>query len=239
MWDSSDADEFRECSTKARILTSPPPEFRLLETMLWTSGEGYFLLDRHLDRLTQSAGYFDFTVDAQSVREQLDALAKRLGNAPERVRLLLARAGAIALESAPLTPGDAAKRRRVFLARAPVNSQDAFLYHKTTNRRVYQEALAARSGYDDVLLWNEKGEVTESCIANVVVERDGRWVTPPVRCGLLGGVYRGWMIDQGLVQEDVIRVDELPFCSRIFLINSVRKQEEVLVDLGMEGGVLR
>jgi len=102
-----------------------------------------------------------------------------------------------------------------------------FLYHKTTNRTVYESALEQAAGYDDVLLWNDEGEVTESCIANIVVEKDGALITPPVRCGLLPGVYRSHLLEEGSVRESVVRKEDLPRCSRIFLVNSVRLMWEV------------
>ena len=51
-------------------------------------------------------------------------------------------------------------------------------------------ARAARPGCDDVILWNERGEITESCTANVVIDLDGELITPPIECGVLGGTFR-------------------------------------------------
>jgi para-aminobenzoate synthetase / 4-amino-4-deoxychorismate lyase len=76
------------------------------------------------------------------------------------------------------------------------------------------------------LLWNERRELTESCIANLVVEWDGQWYTPPVHCGLLAGTFRAWLLQQGKVQERIIRVEDLASCSRIWLVNSVRQMQE-------------
>jgi para-aminobenzoate synthetase/4-amino-4-deoxychorismate lyase len=95
---------------------------------------------------------------------------------------------------------------------------------------VYDQALAEYPGYDDVILWNEKGEVTESCIANIVVELDGKLYTPPVQCGLLAGTFRASLIEQDKVREKVIRLKDFARSSHTYLINSVRKDQEVLVD---------
>ena len=91
---------------------------------------------------------------------------------------------------------------RVKLAASPVSRDDVFLYHKTTNRAIYDRARLA--GADDVLLWNEDGEMTESTIANLVVELDGVRVTPPVECGLLAGTLRGELLDRGEIAERVV-----------------------------------
>jgi para-aminobenzoate synthetase/4-amino-4-deoxychorismate lyase len=95
---------------------------------------------------------------------------------------------------------------------------------------VYDQALASCPGYDDVILWNEKGEVAESCIANIVVELDGKLYTPPVQCGLLAGTFRAWLIKQNKVREKVIKLKDFARSSRIYLVNSVRRDQEVLVD---------
>ena len=71
-------------------------------------------------------------------------------------------------------------------ARAGHDAMKQVLIHDPQNRHWmqftrYEKARASCPDSDDVLLYNEKGEVTESCIANVVILRKGRWVTPPVR----------------------------------------------------------
>ena len=111
---------------------------------------------------------------------------------------------------------------RVKLAAAPVNSADVFLYHKTTWRTVYEKARQSQSDCDEVLLFNERDELTEASIANLVFELDGDLVTPPVTCGLLAGTLRGDLIKQGRISEKIVTLGDLARCTQIFLINSVR-----------------
>jgi para-aminobenzoate synthetase/4-amino-4-deoxychorismate lyase len=223
VWDSRPDLEQIECRTKARILEEPPPpDFRLLETLRWTPAEGFFLLDRHLRRLARSAAYFDFALDAATVRQQLEQAASRLPPQPHRVRLLLDRHGAAAIESAPLTVEPDAAPGSVALAQSPVEASNVFLYHKTTNRRVYEEAVAGRPGMPDVILYNGAGEITESTIANVVVEVGGVLCTPPVRCGLLAGTLRELLLERGEIRERAITIPELLRSPRVLLANSVR-----------------
>ncbi|HOJ15502.1 MAG TPA: aminotransferase class IV, partial [Deltaproteobacteria bacterium] len=115
-------------------------------------------------------------------------------------------------------------------ARRPVDRHDPFLYHKTTRRRVYEEALAEAASYDDVVLYNHGGYVTESTRANVVARIDGGLVTPPVDCGLLPGTFRQWMLENSLARERPITVQELLEAERVFLVNSVRGMYPVVVD---------
>jgi para-aminobenzoate synthetase/4-amino-4-deoxychorismate lyase len=235
VWDSIDTMEFEECRTKARILTQRVPDFALLESILWTPEEGYFLLPYHLARLADSATYFSFFTDRDAIRNKLDSFTRTLPKTAHKVRLLVARDGGITLQSESLAEalGDvsATPPQHCCLAPEPVDSANPFLYHKTTNRQVYEQALGSCPGYADVILWNEKGEVTESCIANVVVELDGELYTPPVQCGLLPGTYRAYLLEQGKVKERVIRIDDLSKNPHIYLISSVRKEREVIVDV--------
>lgn len=225
VWDSEPEDELAECLAKARIVTRPAPEFSLIETLLWTPDAGCFLLEEHLQRLRDSAAYFDFNLDEPDLRRRIAECAAGLPPVAHRLRVLLHRNGGIHMEATPLSTrsGD----YLVILAATPVKSTDPFLYHKTTRRHIYKSALATAPGYDDVLLWNERGELTESCIANLVVELEGNLYTPPVICGLLAGVYRETLLRVGRISERVIRTDELPACSRIFLVNSLRGMWEV------------
>jgi para-aminobenzoate synthetase/4-amino-4-deoxychorismate lyase len=230
VWDSIHQMEFEECRTKARILTHGMPDFALLETILWTPEEGYFLLPYHLTRLRDSAAYFSFPVDMGTVGDRLDALTHTLPPIAHKVRLLVAKDCGITSDAEPLGGAPIAPQPHVCLALAPIDSGNPFLYHKTTNRVVYEQALAGCPGYADVILWNEKGEVTESCIANIVVELDGVLYTPPIRCGLLPGTYRAYLLEQGKVMERVIKKEDLAQSPHVYLVNSVRREREVVVN---------
>ena len=229
VWDSEKDDELQECYTKARILVQSAPDFALLETILWTPQDGYFLLEYHLARLTDSAAYFSRPIDIEAIREKLNVLARAFPPHPHRISLVVPQENDPILEAHVLVPLPQPYRIRV--AKRPINARDSFLYHKTTYRHVYEQALAESPGYDDVVLWNERKEVTESCIANVVVEIDGRLLTPPVHSGLLPGTYRSYLLDQDKVREEIIKVQDLQRCSGIYLVNSVRGMWEVTLGL--------
>jgi para-aminobenzoate synthetase/4-amino-4-deoxychorismate lyase len=227
-WGSQPEAEWQECRDKAKILTARVPAFSLLETMLWTAEEGYFLLARHLERLKQSALYFGFSVDLPAVRRELEHLSVELAHTRQKVRLLVTREGRVTLEADSLPAGDCAPQR-ITVASGPVNSSNPFLYHKTTNRGLYEAARAACPGYDDVLLFNEKGEATESTIANLAVEIEGRLYTPPVRCGLLPGTLRADLIEQRTLLERPMTVREVLQSPRVLFLNSVRGMYRVQV----------
>ena len=228
VWDSEYARELQESRVKARVLHTQPPGFDLLETLLWSPADGYALLQYHLDRLAQSAEYFGFGVTLTRVTEELDRVASRLPLARHRVRLLLDRKGNVSCEARASTAGPESFDD-IALAAAPVDRDDVFLYHKTTHRAVYDNAVSRCPGFEDVLLYNEAREITESTIANVAAEIDGRLYTPPVRCGLLPGTYRAWMLDQKRMQERVLRLEDVLSSRTVYLMNSIRGMRKVRV----------
>jgi para-aminobenzoate synthetase / 4-amino-4-deoxychorismate lyase len=229
VWDSDGDDEYTEALLKARVLEEQCPEFSLLETILWTPEDSYFLLESHLKRLKDSAVYFDFPVDIGQIRSRLQRKVDTFAGEPQKIRLLVSSAGELQIESIAMAVENLDRPLRIQLAREPVDSADIFLYHKTTYRRIYESAQKEFPDSDDVLLWNDRGELTESCIANLVVQLDGKLLTPPVDSGLLPGVFRASLIEQGRIVEQRITVGDLKRCTKIYLINSVKKWREAIL----------
>ena len=219
VWDSEAGSEYDECRVKAAILTAPAPAFELLESLRWIPGPGCRLLARHLARMQASAGYFGRPWDDAAARRTLEQATAGL-TSPAKVRLLLNDAGAFRCDVQPL--GLIPTPFRVALASEPASSQDVFLFHKTTHRDVYAAAEAGHPDADAVILWNERGEVTEATRFNVVAEIDGERVTPPLDCGLLAGVMRAELLESGAITERRITVAELRAAPRLWVINAVR-----------------
>ena len=229
VWDSVSSDEYQECQIKAQVLTLNQADFSLLETILWQPNHGYFVLDYHLQRLHSSAIYFNFKVDINSLRKQLDELTKTFLSQAYKVRLLLDYYGEITYQTIPLSPVNNQEFVKLGMCCTPIDSNNLFLYHKTTNRQVYETAKAAFPDCDDVLLWNERGEITETCIGNIVVELNGELLTPSVKCGLLAGTFRADLLEQGKIREEIITVEMLTYINRIYIINSVQKWREAVL----------
>ncbi len=223
VWDSDAANEYEECHVKAAVLTSDVPAFELLETMLWRGGD-YLLLDDHLSRLARSAEYFGISIDLNHVRARLMEIATSYAAGTDtKVRLQIADDGGIAIDHEPLRPPVADGAWIIGLAPSPIDPASPFLYHKTTNRTVYETARASIPDCNEVILWNQHRQVTEGTITNVVVEKDGRRLTPPVSCGLLPGVFRGHLLTSGEIEEGIVLIDDLLAAERVWLINSVRE----------------
>ncbi len=225
VWDSEPAREYAECLAKARVLDEEA-DFELISTLRWEPGIGCALWPRHVARLRRSAEHFGRSFDATHAQEALDAASRRFPPGPRRVRVRVNASGAIAIDDAPLPDSNPT---RIALAAAPLDIDSPFVFHKTTRRVFYDAARAARPDADDVLLWNAAGEITETTMANVAFRRGDRWVTPPVRCGLLGGVMREELLARGEWVEGVIRREEATPGEPIELANAVRGRWRAIV----------
>ena len=228
-YDSVDASEWEECGWKTAFLTQTQPQFKILETLQWNSR--YRHLEAHLKRMRDSAEYFCFPFPSNRIRNTLLALGRQLKNVPQRVRVTLARNGKFEVANTDLT---IAQFGRVRISDKTVSTQDRFLYHKTTNRFVYDQELSAarKASCDDALLFNEKGQLTEGTIHNVFVVRNGIWRTPPVACGLLPGICRAHILrKRSYAIEAVLTLSDLTSADKIYLCNSIRGLSEVALVL--------
>jgi para-aminobenzoate synthetase/4-amino-4-deoxychorismate lyase len=234
-WDSTATGEYDEALAKAVLLSETWPEFELLETMPLQDGR-FPRMERHLARMRASAAYFTFSFDEARVRAELAAVAQRAPEGRSRVRVLVDACGNVRTELHDLSswPGssllpDASGRLPVAIAHEPVSSEDRFLFHKNTNRSVYDSRRQERPDVIDVLLVNENGHVTEFTLGNVVAEMNGiRW-TPYLTAGLLAGTYREELLERGVIRERTLTVEDVRKASRLWLINSVREWTPVIL----------
>jgi para-aminobenzoate synthetase / 4-amino-4-deoxychorismate lyase len=150
----------------------------------------------------------------QGALERAVAAADR----PLRVRLLVGRDGTVRTEAFSLEPSTGTMRVR--LAVAPIDPSDPFLFHKTTHRM--QQERERSPEYDEIVLWNPDRFITEAINANIVVEVDGRAVTPPIECGLLAGTMRAELLEKKAISEAKVSIEHLQRGLRFWLINSVR-----------------
>jgi para-aminobenzoate synthetase/4-amino-4-deoxychorismate lyase len=217
-WSSRPAEEYAEMLTKARVLATRPREFHLLETMRLEDGH-LRSLDAHLARVAASATYFGFGFDVAAVRATLDA--RLAGVRDARVRLRCYRDGTAGVDVEALPP-PATSPVRLAVDPEPIDSAACWPHHKTSLREPYSSRLARHPGADDVLLVNERGEVTESCTANLAVRLDDRWWTPPLESGCLPGVGRALLVADGTLRERNLRPDDLADADELALVNSLR-----------------
>jgi para-aminobenzoate synthetase/4-amino-4-deoxychorismate lyase len=216
-WSSEPDAEHAELLTKAAILAEPYEEFALLETMAHVPGAGVRNLDRHLDRMADSAAYFGFPFDRSAAVARLTAVEGAV-----RVRLVLHRSGSIEVGTGPLPPPSDRPVRLALDRDRPVDAHEVWLRHKTTRRSIYSSRAAAHPDADDVVLTNQYGQVTETTIANLCVRLDGRWWTPPVSVGCLPGVERGRLLEAGVLAERELTVEDVQRAQELAVVSSLR-----------------
>lgn len=217
--DSTAEAEYAEWQSKRIFLDRACPEYELLETLRLHRGR-YWLLPGHIERMARSARALGFLFDGALIVGALAAAADRHRTGDWRVRLLLANDGAARVEVFPLEPWPAAVK--VAVAASPIDSANPWLGHKTTRRGLYESLAAAQEGIFDTLLHNERGELTEFTRGNLVVELDGRLVTPPLECGLLPGVYRQVLLARKRVSERIVKLGDIEQATALWFVNSVR-----------------
>ncbi|SDA36555.1 aminodeoxychorismate synthase component I [Sphingomonas sp. NFR15] len=215
--DSRASDEWAETRTKSAFLATPGPGFDLIETMRFDPLTGVARLERHLARMRASAAAFGFVFDRHIARNELQAATFRLRE-PRRLRLLLARSGAIAIEVSPL-PAPPAGPVPVAVVPLPVDPGDIRLRHKTTDRGFYDAARVA-AGTFEVLFADPSGALTEGSFTALFVARGGVLVTPPLARGLLPGVLRAALIAEGKAIEGDLTAADL--AGGFFIGNALR-----------------
>ncbi|MFC5069490.1 aminodeoxychorismate synthase component I [Flaviflagellibacter deserti] len=213
--------EYEECLLKLGFFREAAIAPGLIETLLWKEVGGFWLLERHLERLEKSAGYFGMTFDRAAIMVALDAVVRDREDLL-RVRLVLAPDGGVETVAVPLPPTE---KLSFLIATQVMDSTDPLLAHKTTRRAVYDQPRAEAAklhGVDEVVFVNERGELTEGSFTNLFVEKHGILLTPPLSSGLLPGVLRAELIATGQASESVLRPADLRNADAIFLGNSVR-----------------
>jgi para-aminobenzoate synthetase/4-amino-4-deoxychorismate lyase len=184
----------------------------------------YPLLERHLARLQRSAAELGFVFDRHAVCRKLDEVASGLADT-HRVRLELSADGSIsvivaALDAIPLSP-----LPTVILSQERVSSTDLLQRHKTTARERYDRELrrAMAGGHFDVIFLNEEGEVAEGARSTLYLDSgDGHLLTPPLASGVLDGVYRRKLLDEGVAFEKRLTQADLIAADVIHLSNALR-----------------
>lgn len=198
-------------------------DFGLIETLLWSRKDGFFLLNAHLDRLAHSAGVFGFNYQMESVNLALSTTVAHEPGENLRIRIVVSKSGAIETSVSVVEPIIPATCWRIFIAKERFLSSNPLLRHKTTRRSIYEEPLAqAISQYDadEVLFLNERDELCEGARCNLFIPLGDHLVTPPLSSGLLPGTFRAYLLKQRRATEMLLTKNDLK--EEFYMGNSVR-----------------
>lgn len=230
--DSDPTEEFHEVELKGRFLTSPVPDFSIIETFR-LEGDDFKNLDDHLERLESSALYFQYPYNDTRIRSLLNRFANNLGDSgPHRVRLLLSRNGDVRIESETL-PVQSNEPILLGISTRKTDEKSPFYYHKTTNRAIYnqeREWMKNQTRMDEMIFFNSRGELTEGTVTNVFLKIQGVWYTPPIECGLLAGIGRKKHLEENPeIQVRVLKSEDLHRAEEILLVSSLRGARKAML----------
>jgi para-aminobenzoate synthetase/4-amino-4-deoxychorismate lyase len=225
-YDSDATAEWAELEAKSEVLTHRASTAGLLETFRFEAPLGFVNVSRHLRRLAGSAAFLGIPFDLVAAEELLSGAGDLAS--PTRVRLALSQDGALRLECVPLVE-DAEAPLVLAIDDVAVDASDARLFHKTSDRARYDEAMLRHAGVDDVILVNDAGEVTETTRANLAVLIDGEWCTPALACGLLPGVERERLLEEGRLVERVITREACERAAALATLSSLRGWRDAIL----------
>ena len=221
-WDSTWESEYREVHQKAAVLYRKQARFKLITTGK-ISQKRLLFEDQHLERLTKASRYFAFPFDPEDLRQKIEMECQACDSHQDyRLRIFLSKSGEMELSRqilAPLSPSFC--KAKLCLQEADLNQ--SFIYFKTTHRPHLS------LGEQEKIYHNKSGELLETSIGNLVLKIAGKLYTPPVRLGILPGIYRQHLLETGQVEEKVLTVPDLDQAEAIYGCNAVRGLYELQV----------
>jgi para-aminobenzoate synthetase / 4-amino-4-deoxychorismate lyase len=224
VWDSDPVSEWKECLTKCAFLTEPVFDFEIMESFLW-NGTRFVYLQDHLLRCRQSARFFSYPF----CKEQWDSCVRDIftalnGKISHKVRIFLNKKGGFRWDFFPLETSVSIPDPRVLFSDTPLDEKNPLLFHKTTFRPWYQEAMKKIKDREcfDVIFRNTKGQITEGSITNIFIQKGKDLLTPALECGLLPGILRQRLLLGKKCREAIISMKEVFNAEAVFCGNSVR-----------------
>ena len=221
-WDSTWESEYREVHQKAAVLYRKQARFQLITTGKISQKQLLFE-DKHLERLTKASRYFAFPFDPEDLRQKIEEECQVCDSHQDyRLRISLSKSGEIELSRQILTSlSPSFCKAKLCLQEADLNQ--SFTYFKTTHRPHLS------LGEQEIIYHNVAGELLETSIGNLVLKINGKLYTPPIRLGILPGIYRQHLLETGQVEEKVLTVPDLDQAETIYGCNAVRGLYELEV----------
>lgn len=228
VWDSDPKEEFEECLLKAQVLVQPAPQWELVECFHRDALCDDALLKMHWERLSRSAEALRIPYSRDRFDGDLAPLRASPSELPPKIRIAIRKDGTSSVTAAESAVGK--DRLTAAAARCAIQSGDQNLKHKTNSRQVFQEALDRFPAYDEVLLFNERGQAAEFCRGNAVFAFGDRWITPSPECGCLPGIGAKRLVESGKAEYGVVPLEEARKADEVFFVNSIRGLVPVDVD---------
>ena len=227
--DSNPQSEWQESLLKSSFIFHHRPDFEVFETLAWFPETGYTDLDDHLERMQKSQNWF-----RRPFPEKPKQFLPQSFDSAQRIKLIIDKQGEIRVESVGLSQiGWGKEMIKLKISDKTVDSNDPFLYHKTTNRDFYNNEfkIAKAEGFDELIFFNENGNLTEGAISNIFVKIDNSWKTPALSCGILPGIERAKLLEKTKAKATDITLADLKSADEILICNSLRGSVKAQIQL--------
>ena len=221
-WDSTWESEYQEVHQKAAVLYRKQARFQLITTGKISQKQLLFE-EQHIERLRKASRYFAYPFDAEDLKQKIAAECQACDASQDyRLRISLDKSGEIELSLqvlAPLSPTFCQAK----LCLQEMDLNQVFTYFKTTHRP------HLTVGNQEIIYHTAAGELLETSIGNLVLKISGKLYTPPIRLGILPGIYRQLLLETGQVEERVLTLKDLARAEAIYGCNAVRGLYELSV----------
>jgi branched-chain amino acid aminotransferase len=203
-----------------------------LDSSGWPNGTGIFetiktvagqpwALSRHMRRALDSARRNDQTfpneeVIRRAVTEIIAANQFSIG----RLRLLFGFDGSFRVTHQEYLEVSMPAKLGIRNLSEEVSTPVEKRYPYTQNLEIVTDAKSA--GFDDYVLVNRDGFITETAIANLVFQLNGEWITPPLSDGVLPGVMRALLVEKNGVIVRQIPASQLNQIESGFVVSSLK-----------------
>lgn len=221
VYDSNSESEFEECLLKAKFLTDLATDFGIFETIKWEKTKGFIRKDLHLKRLKSAAQTFGIWREHDFENALLE-IEKNIAWDTARIKVTIEK-NSNEIQIFPFS--DPKEKWKFSVCATKVNSKSPWFYYKTTRRNFYDTEWqkANEIGVDEIIFINENGHLTEGSRTNIFLDMgDGLLLTPPIECGLLGGVLRQELLETGKAKTAILTTHDLIKAKKIYLGNSLR-----------------
>jgi branched-chain amino acid aminotransferase len=192
----------------------------IFETIKTVDGQAW-ALSRHMRRALNSARRNDQPFPTEdliraAVAEAITANPYSIG----RLKLLFGVDGSFYATHQAYVEKETVAKLGVHQLTEEVFSPVEKRYPYTQNLRMLESAKGA--GFDDYILINRDGFITETAIANLVFNIDGEWITPPLSDGVLPGVMRALLVEKNGVIVRQIQANQMNQIESGFVVSSLK-----------------
>lgn len=195
----------------------------VFETLRSYNGRIYGL-ERHMERL--QSGLLEIGFQGFEKSEAVEAIAEILEKEPQEngaLRISIYSDGVSVITHKPYKPN-----REAISCLTYSQEVEQKLYKSASySDRMRLRRIAQARGFDDVIVLDRKGLISELSTSNLILLLDGNWMTPSLEGGGLPGVTRAFLIENFGVQQAPLSMADIEGASAAGAVSSLREVQEI------------